>query len=131
MSDVPDNLLYTDGHQWVRTLPDGTIEIGITDHAQQALGDIVSVELPDVGGMLKSEEGGAVVESTKTTSDVNSPVPAVVTATNTKVVSEPQTVNTDPYGSWLMRVRPAPGALASAKLLNAAEYRKLLEAEGD
>ncbi len=130
MSNVPTDLQYTENHEWVRTLPDGTVEIGITDHAQQALGDLVSVALPETGRTLKQGEACAVVESVKTASDLCSPVAGEVTAGNPKLASEPEAVNSDAYGNWLMRVRPAPGALAAAKLLSAAQYTKLLEAQG-
>jgi glycine cleavage system H protein len=130
MSNVPADLKYTDTHQWVRTLPDGTIEIGVTDFAQEALGPLVSVQVPQVGRSVKAGEACAVVESAKTTSDVYSPVAGAVTAANPKLAAEPDAVNSDAYGCWLMRIRPAPGALAAATLLNAAEYTKLVEAAG-
>ncbi len=125
MSNVPTDLQYTENHGWVRTLPDGTVEIGITDYAQQTLGDIVSVTLPETGQTLKQGEVCAVVESVKTASDVYSPVAGEVTDGNPKLASEP-----DAYENWLMRVRPVPDALAAAKLLSAAQYTKILEAQG-
>src|SRR5215471_15365487 len=116
MSKVPGDLKYTKTHEWLRTLPDGTVEIGITDHAQHALGDLVFVEVPEVGRAVKAGEPCAVVESVKAASDVYSPLTGEVTAGNPKLASEPETVNSDAYGSWLMRLRPQPGALAAAQL---------------
>jgi glycine cleavage system H protein len=131
MSKVPPDLKYTKTHEWLRTLPDGSIEIGITDHAQHALGDLVFVEVPEAGRALKAGEPCAVVESVKAASDVYSPVTGEVTAGNPRLASEPETVNTDAYGGgWLMRVRPAAGG-ATAALMSPAEYEKLQQEEGD
>ena len=132
MSNVPADLKYTKSHEWVRTLADGTVEIGITDHAQHALGDLVFVEVPDAGRSVKADEPCAVVESVKAASDVYAPITGEVTAGNSRLTAEPETVNTDPYGEgWLMRLKPAPGAIAAAALLSAADYQKVLDAEGD
>jgi glycine cleavage system H protein len=129
MSNVPPDLEYTKSHEWVRRLPDGTVEIGITDHAQQALGDLVFVEVPASGRTLKLGEPAAVVESVKAASDVYSPVAGVVTEGNPGLTAEPEAVNTDPYGKgWLMRLRPEAGG-ATDGLMSAAEYHKLLETE--
>ncbi len=107
MSKVPADLKYTKTHEWLRPLPDGTIEIGITDHAQHALGDLVFVEVPEVGRALKAGEPCAVVESVKAASDVYAPVTGEVVAGNPQLASAPETINTDSYGEgWLMRVRP-------------------------
>lgn len=131
MSNVPADLKYNKSHEWVRTLADGTVEVGITDHAQHALGDLVFVEVPEAGRVVKAGEPCAVVESVKAASDVYAPLAGEVTAGNPRLSDEPETVNTDPYGEgWLMRLRPAPGALAAAALLSAADYQKVLEAEG-
>ena len=131
MSNVPADLKYTKSHEWVRTLPDGSVEVGITDHAQHALGDLVFVEVPEAGRTLKAGEACAVVESVKAASDVYAPLAGEVTAGNPKLHSAPETVNADPYGEgWLMRLKPAPGALAAAALLSAADYQKVLDAEG-
>jgi glycine cleavage system H protein len=131
MSQVPADLKYTKSHEWVRTLADGTIEIGITEHAQHALGDLVFVEVPDAGRVVKAGEPCAVVESVKAASDVYAPVSGEVTASNAQLLAEPETVNSDSYGAgWLMRLRPAPGALAAAALMSAADYQKVLNAEG-
>lgn len=131
MSNVPADLKYTKSHEWVRTLKDGTLEIGITDHAQHALGDLVFVEVPEAGRTVKSGEPCAVVESVKAASDVYAPVAGSVTEGNARLAAEPQTLNSEPYGSgWLMRLKPAPGALAKAELMPAADYQKMLDAEG-
>jgi len=131
MSKVPADLKYTNTHEWVRALADGTFEIGITDHAQHALGDLVFVEVPEAGRTLKAGEPCAVVESVKAASDVYAPIAGEVTAGNPRLASEPETVNADPHGAgWLMRLRPAPGAVPTV-LLSPADYQKLLDAEGD
>jgi glycine cleavage system H protein len=131
MSNVPADLKYTKSHEWVRILADGTVEVGISDHAQHALGDLVFVEVPEAGRALKAGEPCAVVESVKAASDVYAPLTGEVTAGNPRLSGEPETVNTDPYGEgWLMRLRPAPGALSGAALMSAADYQKVLEAEG-
>jgi glycine cleavage system H protein len=130
MSQVPADLRYTKSHEWARQLPDGTIEIGITDHAQHALGDLVFVEAPETGRELGAGEACAVVESVKAASDVYSPVAGTVTAGNAELTTAPELVNTDPYGAgWLMRVKPGDaGALAA--MLSPAEYSAVLAAEG-
>ena len=118
-------------HEWVRALPDGTLEIGITDHAQHALGDLVFVEVPEAGRTLTAGEPCAVVESVKAASDVYAPLAGEVAAGNPDLAAQPEAVNTDPYGAgWLMRLKPAAGALAAAELLSAADYQKVLDAEG-
>jgi glycine cleavage system H protein len=131
MSNVPADLKYTKSHEWVRTLPDGTLEIGITDHAQHALGDLVFVEVPEAGRTLAAGEPCAVVESVKAASDVYAPLAGQVRAGNPALAAQPESVNTDPYGGgWLMRLQPAAGALAAAPLLSAAQYQQLLDTEG-
>jgi glycine cleavage system H protein len=129
MSNVPPDLQYTKTHEWVRTLPDGTVEIGISDHAQHALGDLVFVEVPEGGRTVSVGEPCAVVESVKAASDVYSPVAGEITLGNPLLAAEPEAVNNDPYGrGWLMRLRPANGA-ATAELMSAADYQKLLQTE--
>jgi glycine cleavage system H protein len=119
--NVPSELKYTTSHEWVRDEPDGTISTGITDHAQQALGDLVFIELPAVGRSLKAGEACAVVESVKAASDIYAPVAGVVLAVNDAVVAAPEKVNADAYGTWLYRLKPVNAADA-AKLLDAAGY---------
>ncbi|HEY6517667.1 MAG TPA: glycine cleavage system protein GcvH [Steroidobacteraceae bacterium] len=129
MSNVPSDLKYTKTHEWVRTLPDGTVEVGITDHAQHALGDLVFVEVPEAGRKLSAGQPFAVVESVKAASDVYSPVTGEVTASNAALASEPEVINSDAYGKgWLMRVRPA--GTAAATFLSPADYEKLIAEEG-
>src|SRR5262250_4002439 len=126
MSNVPGDLKYTKTHEWVRTLPDGSVEIGITDHAQHALGDLVFVEVPEAGRAVKAGEPCAVVESVKAASDVYAPIAGEITAGNPKLAAEPEAVNVDPYGEgWLMRLKPGPGALAAAALLSAEQYQQV------
>src|SRR5271156_7122406 len=106
MSKVPADLKYTKTHEWLRTLPDGNIEIGITDHAQHALGDLVFVEVPEAGRTLSAGEACAVVESVKAASDVYAPLAGVVTAGHPGLAAQPEAVNTDAYGAgWLMRLQ--------------------------
>ena len=131
MSQVPKDLHYTKSHEWLRTLADGTIEIGITDHAQSALGDLVFVEVPEAGRTVSVGEACAVVESVKAASDVYSPIAGKVTTGNPLLVSEPEAVNKDPYGAgWLMRLRPADATLP-LDAMPASDYERLLATEGD
>ena len=131
MSNLPADLKYTKSHEWVRTLADGTVEIGITDHAQHALGDLVFVEVPEAGRSVAQDEPCAVVESVKAASDVYAPLAGEITAGNPALADAPETVNSDPYGAgWLMRVRPAAGAISAAELMSAADYQKVVAAEG-
>jgi glycine cleavage system H protein len=130
MSNVPTELRYSENHLWVRTQANGDLEVGITDFAQQALGDLVSVELPQAGRLLKRDEAFAVLESTKSASDVNAPVAGAVTDVNESLTGAPEAVNSDAYGSWLIRLRPDSGALAAAKLLSPDQYKQLLATQG-
>jgi glycine cleavage system H protein len=131
MSNVPADLRYTKSHEWIRTRADGSLEIGITDHAQQALGDLVFVEVPEAGRSVKAGEACAVVESVKAASDVYAPIAGQISEGNARLTAEPETVNQQPYGEgWLMRLKPAAGALAAAELMSAADYQKFLDAEG-
>jgi len=131
MSNIPGDLKYTKSHEWVRSLADGSLEIGITDHAQHALGDLVFVEVPEAGRQVKAGEACAVVESVKAASDVYAPFAGQVTQGNPRLTAEPETVNSEPYGGgWLMRLKPAAGALEAAEFLSPAEYQQLVAAEG-
>lgn len=106
MSEIPPQLKYTKSHEWVEDEGDGTVKVGITDHAQDLLGDMVFIELPDVGRELSSEEECAVVESVKAASDVYAPLSGVVVAVNETLADSPELVNRDPYGDgWLFRLR--------------------------
>jgi glycine cleavage system H protein len=129
MSQVPADLHYTKSHEWVRELADGIVEIGITDHAQHALGDLVFAEVPDTGRVLGAGEPCAVVESVKAASDVYCPLAGEVTAGNPELATAPELINQDAFGrGWLLRLRPASAARGA--LLSAAEYAELLRAEG-
>ena len=119
--NVPANLKYAPSHEWVRTESDGSVTIGISDHAQEALGDLVFIELPAVGRALKAGEPSAVVESVKAASDVYAPIAGVVVAVNDAIVGSPEKVNTDAYGSWFYKMKP-DNAADVAKLLDAAGY---------
>jgi glycine cleavage system H protein len=130
MSLLPADLRYTKSHEWLRTLPDGSIEIGITDHAQQSLGDLVFVEVPEAGKTLAAGDACAVVESVKAASDVYSPIAGEVTAGNPKLATEPELINRDPYGEgWILRIKPAGGKV-SAETLDAAAYESVVSAGG-
>jgi len=117
----PDDLRYTESHEWVRKEADGTLTVGITDHAQEALGDLVFIELPAIGRKLGAGEACAVVESVKAASDIYSPVAGEVVAANDAVVAAPESVNTDAWGQWLFKLEPVSAADAD-KLLDAAGY---------
>ena len=119
--NIPANLRYTASHEWVRTEADGTVSIGITDHAQAALGDLVYLELPEVGRKLAAAEACAVVESVKAASDVYAPIAGEVVAVNTPVSEAPEQVNKDAYAAWFFRLRPADPATV-ANLLDARAY---------
>jgi glycine cleavage system H protein len=123
---VPTDLQYTKSHEWVRSLPNGQVEVGITDHAQSALGDLVFVEVPQVDRKLAAGEACAVVESVKAASDVYSPVAGRVAARNEELSQKPELLNSDPYGAgWLMRIERDPKTPAAA-LLSPGEYQQFL-----
>lgn len=111
--NIPEDLRYTSDHEWVRPEDDGVLVVGITDFAQDALGDIVYVQLPDVGRTVALGESCAEIESVKSVSEIYAPLAGEVLATNTQLESTPETVNADPYGAgWLIRMRPsAPSPL--------------------
>jgi glycine cleavage system H protein len=119
--NVPADLRYTASHEWVRTEADGTLTVGITDHAQAALGDLVYIELPAVGRKLAAGDACAVVESVKAASDVYAPVAGEVVAVNEALAGAPEGVNEDAYAAWLFRLKPG-AADATGALLDAAAY---------
>jgi glycine cleavage system H protein len=122
---IPEDLQYTKSHEWVRALPSGQVEVGITDHAQSALGDLVFVEVPQVDRKLAVGEACAVVESVKAASDVYSPVAGRVVAHNEDLSQKPELLNSDPYGAgWLMRIELDAKAPA---LLSPSEYQQFLK----
>ncbi|MBA3505087.1 MAG: glycine cleavage system protein GcvH [Betaproteobacteria bacterium] len=123
--NVPAELHYAESHEWLRLDADGTATVGITDHAQAALGDLVYIELPPVGRVVASGEACAIVESVKAASDVNAPIAGEILAVNEDVARAPETVNEDAYAAWLFKVKPAdPGAARG--LLDAAAYQKMI-----
>jgi glycine cleavage system H protein len=130
MSQIPPDLRYTKSHEWLRKLPDGSVEIGITDHAQQSLGDLVFVEVPEAGRRLAAGDACAVVESVKAASDVYSPIAGEVVAGNPQLASQPDLINRDPYGEgWILRLKPS-GSGAAAETLDAAAYEAAVAAGG-
>ncbi|HWC46586.1 MAG TPA: glycine cleavage system protein GcvH [Casimicrobiaceae bacterium] len=122
--NVPNGLKYTDTHEWLRREDDGSVTIGITDHAQKALGDLVYVELPAVGRQVTANEACAVVESVKAASDVYSPIAGEVVAANDALTGTPEAVNDDAYAAWLFRIRPSESD-ALSKFMDADAYQKL------
>ncbi|MGO1056001.1 glycine cleavage system protein GcvH [Crossiella sp. CA198] len=127
--NVPEQLKYTDEHEWVQVTGDGVVRIGITDYAQSALGDVVFVQPPTVGETVKPGDSVGEVESTKSVSDIYAPLAGEVTAVNEVVVTAPETINSDPYGEgWLFELR-LDDAAALEQLLDAAAYaEKISEA---
>ena len=125
---VPADLKYTESHEWVRSEADGTVTIGITEFAQDALGDLVFVELPEVGRTLKAGEACAVVESVKAASDVYAPVAGTVTAVNEELKDKPEAINAAAFTAWMFKLKPAnAGDLGG--LLDAAKYQANIDAQ--
>ncbi len=127
MTELPGDLLYTKDHEWLRREDDGNVTIGITDHAQGALGDLVYVELPEIGQDV--DEGGemAVVESVKAASDVYAPIGGSVVEVNEELADDPEKINADPYGDgWIVRLEPA-GDFNDSDLLSPDDYQQLLD----
>lgn len=125
---MPAQLKYTATHEWARLDADGLVAVGITDHAQDALGDIVFLELPEIGRQVEAKEEVAVVESVKAASDIYAPVDGEIVAINQEVAESPQSVNEDAYSAWLFKIKPG-NASDLARLLDAAAYRKVAEAD--
>jgi glycine cleavage system H protein len=124
---IPEDLRYTDAHEWVRDLGDGVVRIGITDHAQSQLGDVVFVQLPTVGDEVTAGAAVGEVESTKSVSDIYVPVAGTVTAVNDALEANPELVNSGPYeAGWMLEVRLADGSGVPDDLLDAAAYRELV-----
>lgn len=123
--NTPDNLKYTASHEWVKTEADGTLTIGVTDHAQEALGDVVFLELPEAGRVVKAGEAVAVIESVKAASDIYAPVSGEVIESNAAAIDAPESVNADAYAAWLFKIKPADSA-ELGKLLDAAAYNATL-----
>ena len=123
--NIPANLRYTSSHEWLRRETDGTVTVGITDHAQAQLGDLVFIELPKVGRKVGAGEACAVVESVKAASDVYAPLAGEIVAANADAVATPEAVNQDAYAAWLFRIRPTePSALDA--MLDARGYQAVI-----
>ncbi|MDM3887297.1 glycine cleavage system protein GcvH [Pseudomonas sp. BCRC 81390] len=120
MSDIPSDLRFAESHEWARLEADGTVTVGISDHAQQALGDVVFVELAEVGKAFGAGDAAGVVESVKAASDIYAPVGGEVIAVNEELADSPELLNEDPYGAWIFKLKPS----------NPAELDKLLDAAG-
>jgi glycine cleavage system H protein len=125
---IPSNLKYTASHEWVKTEADGTLTIGITQHAQELLGDMVFVEAPAAGRKLKAKEECAVVESVKAASDVYAPVSGEVIAVNSELDGTPEKINSDPYGAWIFKIKP-DNVTDVAALLDAGGYQAIVDNE--
>lgn len=125
---TPSNLKYTASHEWIKTEADGTITVGITQHAQELLGDMVFVEAPTAGRKLQAKEECAVVESVKAAADVYAPVAGVVIAANSELDSSPENINSDPYGAWIFKMQPDNLADVT-RLLDATAYQAVVESE--
>jgi glycine cleavage system H protein len=121
--NIPADLKYTESHEWIRAEADGTVTVGITEYAQDALGDIVFVELPKVGKSFSAGDDAAVVESVKAASDIYAPLAGEITAVNDAVTAAPESINADAYSAWLFKMKPADAG-AIGKLLDAAAYGK-------
>ncbi|KMN22464.1 glycine cleavage system protein GcvH [Pseudomonas helleri] len=120
MSNIPADLRFAESHEWARLEADGSITVGISDHAQEALGDVVFVELPEVGTVFKAADTAGVVESVKAASDIYSPVSGEVIAVNEGLADAPEGLNDDSYANWIFKLKPT----------NTAELEKLLDAAG-
>jgi len=122
MSDIPAELRFAESHEWARLEADGTVTVGISDHAQEALGDVVFVELTEVGKVFAAGDQSGVVESVKAASDIYAPVSGKVIAINEALTDSPEELNNDPYGAWIFKLQPSDKAELD-KLLDAAGYK--------
>ncbi|UEH08280.1 glycine cleavage system protein GcvH [Pseudomonas sp. HN8-3] len=122
MSNIPADLRFAESHEWARLEADGTVTVGISDHAQEALGDVVFVELAEVGANFAAQGQAGVVESVKAASDIYSPVAGEVIAVNEELSGSPELLNSDPYGAWIFKLKPSDKAELD-KLLDAAGYK--------
>ncbi|WP_211830307.1 glycine cleavage system protein GcvH [Kistimonas asteriae] len=129
MSSIPSELRYVSSHEWIRMEEDGTVTIGVTDHAQASLGDVVFVELPEVGSTVGAGDESGVVESVKAASDLYAPLSGEVVAVNEALDEAPELVNSEPYGEgWFFRMKPADEGELS-ELMDADAYKELCESE--
>ncbi|MBT2296895.1 glycine cleavage system protein GcvH [Pseudomonas fluorescens] len=122
MSDIPAELRFAESHEWARLEADGTVTVGISDHAQEALGDVVFVELTEAGTVFSAGDQAGVVESVKAASDIYSPISGEVIAVNEDLGGSPELLNSDPYGAWIFKLKPSDKAELD-KLLDAAGYK--------
>jgi glycine cleavage system H protein len=120
MSNIPADLRFAESHEWARLEADGSVTVGISDHAQQALGDVVFVELAEVGKVFAAGDAAGVVESVKAASDIYAPISGEVIAVNEELADSPEQLNEEPYGAWIFKLKPS----------NPAELDKLLDADG-
>lgn len=125
MTELPGDLKYTNDHEWIRREDDGSVSVGITDHAQAALGDLVYVELPEIDQEVDAGGDMAVVESVKAASDVYAPIGGTVVAVNEELADDPERINSDPYGEgWIVRLKPSGD---DGELMSPDEYQALLD----
>ena len=122
--NTPQDLRYTESHEWVRSEPDGTVSVGITFHAQEMLGDVVFIEPPAVGRKVGKGEECGVIESVKAAADIYAPLAGEIVAANSDLAEAPERVNQEPYAAWMFRIKPSDTGELSA-LLDAAAYEKL------
>ncbi len=125
MSDLPENLKYATSHEWALWQENGTVRVGITDFAQQQLGDLVFINLPEQGRKVAAGEQCAVVESVKTASDLHSPVTGEIVAVNESLQDEPEQINDSPYDAWIFTVKPSAAAELAA-LMDATAYQAMV-----
>lgn len=123
MSDIPADLRFAESHEWARLEADGTVTVGISDHAQEALGDVVFVELAEVGKVFAAGDAAGVVESVKAASDIYSPVAGEVIAVNEALADSPESLNSEPYNAWIFKLKPTDAEADLAKLLDAVGYK--------
>ena len=125
MSDIPAELRFAESHEWARLEADGTVTVGISDHAQEALGDVVFIELTEVGKVFAAGDQAGVVESVKAASDIYSPIAGEVIAVNEELSGSPELLNSDPYGAWIFKLKPSDKA-DLANLLDADGYKSAI-----
>ena len=128
MSNIPAELRFAESHEWARLEADGTVTVGISDHAQEALGDVVFVELTEVGKVFAAEDQAGVVESVKAASDIYSPISGEVIAINEELSGSPELLNSDPYGAWIFKLKPSDASELD-KLLDAAGYKAAADSD--
>ncbi len=126
MSNIPAELRFAESHEWAHLEADGTVTVGISDHAQEALGDVVFVELPEIGKTFAAGDAAGVVESVKAASDIYSPVAGEVIAVNDNLQGTPEGLNNDPYASWIFKLKPVDATGDLAKLLDADGYKSAI-----